>query len=91
MTFSVQVPIIYVFRFFHHWIYLHSRLLHNKLLRKNFSQWNPKLDGKTWLSENIISVTKVIYQIWWGGCDDNKGYSIKASTDLIHLHTRLYL
>lgn len=66
MTFSVRVKIIYVFSFFHHWIYLHSRLLHDMLLRENFSQWKPKLDGKARLSENIISVSSVIYQILGG-------------------------
>lgn len=43
------------------------------LLRENFSQWNPKLDGKAWLGENIVSVTRVIDQIWWGGGDDSRG------------------
>lgn len=61
------------------------------LLRENFSQWNSKLDGKARLSENIISVTRVIYQVWWSGGDDSRGDSIDASTDLIHMHTRSYL
>lgn len=61
------------------------------LLRENFSQWNPKLDGKAWLSENIISVTSVTYQIWRGRGGDHRGDSINTPTDLIHMHTRPYL